>query len=297
MSNLDSLLKAPSTFQVLTGLTPRQFESLLSQVEPLYRAADAARRASKPNRKRKTGAGKKLKLSVSEVLFMQLLYYRTYVNHIFLGFLMGIDDGNVCRYFDRMEPVLAQVFRIPETKINMTKDEVWELIVDATEQRTDRSDGSGYSGKKKTHTVKTQTIVSRDRHIKSVSKTTPYQVPDVTLYRKTKAFVTSESIKAHGKVDPPPRLADLGYQGTSATLPAKKKRVKDSLPKDKLTDEQKSWNYLLSKSRIIVEHTYSYSGLKKYQIIRDKYRGKIKTYNLTFKNIAGLHNFCLDNPA
>ena len=297
MDKLESLLKSPGTFKILTGLTPKQFSSLLAQVAPLYEAADVARRASKPNRKRRTGGGRRLKLSIPEVLFMQLLYYRTYVNHIFLGFLMGIDDGNVCRYFDRMEPVLAKVFRIPETKINMTKDEIWELIVDATEQRTNRSGGSGYSGKKKTHTVKTQTIVGRDRHIKSVSKSVPGQIPDITLYRQTKAFVTPESIASSSRTEPPPRLADLGYQGVPAVLPAKKKRVKDGQPRDKLTDEQKSWNHLLSKSRIIVEHTYSYSGIKKYQIIRDKFRGHIKTYNLTFKNIAGLHNFCLDNPA
>ena len=56
----------------------------------LFWQDDAKRRAKRPNRQRKTGAGKKLELSVPEILFMQLLYYRTYITHVFVGFLMDI---------------------------------------------------------------------------------------------------------------------------------------------------------------------------------------------------------------
>lgn len=297
MAKLDKLLQSPKTFQQLSGLTPQQFTKLVVEVEPLFWAADAKRRSKLPNRQRKTGAGKQLKLPVAEQLFMLLLYYRTYVTHVFLGFMMDVDDGGICRYFARLEPVVARVFRIPERKIDLSEKEVWELIVDATEQRSNRSKGSGYSGKKKTHTLKTQAIVGRDRRVKSVSKTVPGQLPDKKLYDQTRAYVTGDTIRNRNKASPPPKLYDLGYVGVpEAVLPIKKKRKKHGEPKDTLSKEQKSWNKLLGSSRVVVEHVFSFSGIKKYHILRDRYRNPVKRYNLTFKNIAGLHNFCLDNP-
>lgn len=293
----EKLLQSPPTFHRLTGLTPAQFQTLTTQVEPLFWEDDARRRAARPNRQRKTGAGKQLELSVPEILFMLLLYYRTYITHVFLGFLMDIDDGNVWLYFKRMEPVLARVFKIPERRMDMTQDEVWELIVDATEQRSNRSKGSGYSGKKKTHTLKSQFIVGRNRRIKSISKPVPGQRSDKKLYDRTKAYVVQKSIADRNKAGPPPRLADSGYVGVpGAVLPEKKKRKKQGEPKDKLNKEQKRWNKLLGSNRAVVEHIFSFSGIKKYQIIRDRYRNPVHRYAVTIKNIAGLHNFVLDNP-
>lgn len=300
MTRFEKLLDAPKTFQTLCGLTPKQFQLLAAQVEPLFLAADAMyrdKRTTKAKRQRKTGAGKQLKLSLPELVFATLLYYRTYVNQVFVAFIMASDDSSVSRYITRMEPVLAQVFRIPTKKIDLTQDEVWELIVDATEQRSNRSKGSGYSGKKKTHTVKTQFTVSRSRHIVAVSKTVPGQRPDKKLYDNTKAYATQGSIQAHNKDGPPPRLTDLGYVGVpGAILPIKKKRMGTGEPKDKLTKESKGWNRLLGSNRVVVEHVFSFSGIKKFQIIRDRYRNPIHRYNVTIKNIAGLHNFVLDNP-
>jgi Helix-turn-helix of DDE superfamily endonuclease/DDE superfamily endonuclease len=204
---LQRLLDAPKTFQALTGVTPEQFHRLVAKVEPLFWEDDAKRRAMRPNRQRKTGAGKQLELTVPEILFMTLLYYRTYITHVFVGFLMDIDDGNVWRYFKRMEPVLARVFKVPERSMDMDEDAVWELIVDATEQKAYRRKGTGYSGKKKSYTLKTQFIVGRDRRIRSISKSIPGQRSDKKLYDQTKAYVRQESVTRHNKAGPPPRLA------------------------------------------------------------------------------------------
>jgi hypothetical protein len=294
---LKRLMASPKTFHSLTGLTPDQFDLLVEKVEPLYWQADKQWRAKRPNRIRKTGAGRKNGLSVAEMTFMLLLYYRHYITHVFLGFLMDTDDKNICRHFARLEPILAKVFKIPERKMAMTQDEVWELIVDATEQKTNRAKGSGYSGKKKAHTMKTQFIVGRDRHIKSISKTVPGMRSDKKLYDQTKAYVNQESIANRDKTDPPPRLTDSGYEGTPNVMPVKKKRKKNGEPKDKRTKEQKDWNRLLGSNRVVVEHSFSFSGIKKFQIIRSQYRNPIHRYHVTIKNIAGLHNFVLDNPS
>lgn len=292
------LLTSPKIFHNLTGLTPSQFHKLVAQVEPVYWEADALRRSKNlANRQRKTGAGRRNELTVAELTFMLLLYYRTYVTHIFLGFLMDVDDRNICRHFAKLEPVLAGFFKIPERRMDMDQDEVWELIVDATEQRSNRSKGSGYSGKQKGHTLKTQFIVGRDRRIKSVSKAAPGQLPDKKLYDQTRAYVTGESITNRNKAGPPPKLYDLGYVGVpEAILPIKKKRKKHGEPKDKLNREQKQWNRLLGSNRVVVEHGFSFSGIKKFMIIRGKYRNPVHRYSVTIKNIAGLHNFVLDNP-
>jgi hypothetical protein len=295
---LQKLLDAPKTFSLLTGLTPGQFKLLVEQVEPLFWEDDAARRAKRVKRLRRTGAGKQLELSVAEMTFMLLLYYRTYITHVFLGFLMDVDDGNVCRYFARLEPVLARIFKIPERRMDMTQEEVWELIVDATEQRSNRSKGSGYSGKKKGHTLKTQFIVGRDRRIKAVSKIVPGQHSDKKLYDRTQAYVKQGSIANCNKANPPPRLADLGYVGVpGAVLPIKHKPHRKSEDKKHLTKEQKRWNRLLSSNRVIVEHGFSFSGVKKFMILRGQYRNPVHRYSVTIKNIAGLHNFILDNPS
>ena len=123
MINLQKLYKKPKIFQRLTGLTTDKFQKLLNELEPLFNAAELKRKKT-TNRQRKLGGGRKQSLSLGQTMFMLLLYYRTYSNHVFIGMTMGIDDSNVCRYFRRIQPLLAQIFRIPERKITMTEDEI-----------------------------------------------------------------------------------------------------------------------------------------------------------------------------
>ena len=143
---------------------------------------------------------------------MVLLYYRAYVNYEFLGIIIGMDGSNVCRYFRRIQPLLAQIFRVPERKIKMTEDEILELIIDATEQESERQKGSDYSGKKKKNTVKTQIMITAKGKIKSVSKTVKGNIHDKKLCDKTRAFANI-SVK---------RKEDLGYIGTICQTPIKK---------------------------------------------------------------------------
>jgi len=274
MLNLDKLYQKPMIFQRLTGLTPIKFQQLADQLEPLFKQTDYQRK-NYPNRQRKVGGGTQYKLSVAQALFILLLYYRTYTSHIFIGMIAGIHDSNVCRYFKRIQPLLAQIFRIPERKIKLTEDEILELIIDATEQESQKRKGSGYSGKKKRNTVKTQIMITHDGKIKSVSKSMPGNIHDKKLYDNTKAYT---NIKVS-------RKADLGYVGTSCQIPIKKKKNKQ------LTKDQKSFNKQFNKTRIGVEHVFAH--LKKFNILNNKFRNPISSYNLIFKNIAGIRNLQL----
>jgi hypothetical protein len=271
MINLKQLYKKPKVFERLTGLSPVKFQQLLAELEPLFNQAEIKRK-SYSNRKRKIGAGPKSKLSLGQALFILLLYYRTYVNHIFIGMLADINDSNVCRYFRKVEPLLAQIFKIPVSKIKMSEDEIMEIIIDATEQESEKRPGSGYSGKKKKQTVKTQIAVTSDGKIKSVSKCINGNRHDKKLYDQTRIF-TDKKVKRKG---------DLGYVGTSCRIPIKKQKKKE------LTNEQKEYNKQFSQERIIVEHVFAH--LKKFRILSYKFRNDINGYYLIFKNIAGLRN-------
>ena len=272
MINLQKLYKRPQVFQRLTGLTPNKFQQLLIRLEPIFKESELKRKKT-TNRQRKVGGGRKQSLSLGQALFMLLLYYRTYTNHMFISIVMGIDDSNVCRYFRRIQPLLAQIFRIPEKKIKLTEDEILELIIDATEQDSEKRNGSGYSGKKKRNTVKTQIMITHDGKIKSVSKSVPGNIHDKKLYDNTCAYTT---IKVK-------RKGDLGYIGTSCQTPIKKKKNKQ------LTKDQKSFNKQFNKTRIGVEHVFAH--LKKFNILNHKFGNPISSYNLIFKNIAGIRNF------
>ncbi len=62
---------------------------------------------------------------------MLLLYYRSYITQIFIGFLFGIDDSRVCRSIKRLEPILARVMAITKTR-HLSQEEIEEIIIDAT---------------------------------------------------------------------------------------------------------------------------------------------------------------------
>ena len=71
------------------------------------------------------------------MILMLLLYYRSYVIQIFVGYLFGIDDSRVCRIIQRLEPILASVMAIEKPK-TLSQEEVNSLLIDAAEQSIKR---------------------------------------------------------------------------------------------------------------------------------------------------------------
>lgn len=277
MLNIEKLSKKPKVFHSLCGLAPDKFNDLLLKLEPLWKEAELKRKSWK-GRKRKIGGGIKPKLTLAQKLFMLLLYYRTYTSHVFIGMIADIDDSNVGRNINPLEPLLAKIFKIPQRKINLTEEEILELIVDATEQETERRDGSGYSGKKKKQTVKTQIHVTPDTDIEAVSKSYAGNIHDKKVYDTCQTYCIVK-----GKLKRVKKKGDLGYIGTECSTPIKSSKL------HKLTDEEKLFNKLFSSQRIVIEHVISF--LKKFHILSDRFRNKISRHNLIFKNIAGIRNF------
>lgn len=286
MTNTDRLLRSPSTFRRLTGLTPVAFTRLLAEVT-MAEEHERARQANRTGRQRKAGAGRKTTLVLADRLLMLLIYYRTYVPHTFLGFLFGLDDSNVSRSNRRLEPLLAGIFRIPQRRVELTPEEIEELFFDSTERPTARpvrGQKRFYSGKKKRHTLKTQVVVTRVRkrpgvaperrrvRIVAISKTFPGSTHDKKVYDHTRVVIPL-GVKGYG---------DTAYLGTRLKTPRRKPR------QGELTPRQKAGNRRVSRKRIVVEH--GIGKMKLWRVAAERWRNPRRRHTLMMKNVAGLHN-------
>src|SRR6185369_10670608 len=99
--------------------------------------------------------------TIENKILCALICYRTYVTHVFLGYLFNLHNANICRLIKKMEPLLAKKVTITKDT-SLTSQEVLKLLADVTEQPTQRpvkKQKKSYSGKKRRHTIKTEIIV------------------------------------------------------------------------------------------------------------------------------------------
>ena len=199
-----------------------------------------------------------------------------YITQIF-----NLHNCNVSRQINYLNPLLAQIFKIPSKKVTLSEAElseesIIEFFVDATEQQIERPKKGQkryYSGKKKKHTMKNQIITDKKGKVRAVTKSVPGKKPDKKLFDESKIIFPENS----------DLTGDLGYYGASGiTLPNKKPKGKE------LTKEEKQYNKELSKRRITIEH--SFGKMKIYQILSQRFRNPLAKHSLIFNNIAGLHN-------
>lgn len=268
--NISKLKQSPKAFSRIFGIEPDKFNELVLKIEPLWQKAEAKR--LKHPRKIKKGSGRPYLLSLEESAAMLLLYTRSYTTHVFLSALFDIHESAVCRYFAKIRPVVESVFDVPTEKTDLREDEILKLVVDATEQRTERrNNGSGYSGKKKAETIKTQIVVDKKGKIIHVSDSIPGNVHDKKLFDDSGVKLP---LNAKG---------DLGYLGTGIVIPHKSSKLHS------LTKKQMFFNTRHSRKRIIVEHVFAL--IKSYRILADRFRGHLENYNQYFLIVCGLCNF------
>jgi hypothetical protein len=318
MMSVAKLRRKPRHFHAFVGISVREFDRLLAEVEPVYEAAQHHRR-DRPNRQRQPGGGRSLHLALSERLLMGLMYLRLYVGQNLLSYLFDLDQSNVCRELnERLLPVLLAVLPVPlrdaplraqaeeenaspftsrptgkkRRRINSLKEllatypELEEVLLDATEQPvpqpTDKHKRKQcYSGKQQDHTIKTQIVATR-RLILHVFGGLPGSLSDQTLLGASGVI---RQVPAHMKV----RL-DKGYEGTAKRHPdrAIQQPVKGQRHHT-VTVFGRAYNYLLSTLRIYVEHHFA--RLQKFGILRDVYRGRWKAHEDLFCIVSGLLNY------
>lgn len=256
--------------RTLTGLTSDKFQELVESVRPLWNKVAYAR-TPKHKRKHAIGAGRRYELSVEEAILLTLIHFRTYETFAFLGFLFNKDLSTAYRYIKRFEPLIVSIMDIPKNKEALTKEDIL-LIVDATEQETERREGTGYSGKKRKQTIKTQVIVGQDGKIRHVSLSVSGNIHDKKLFDM--AILPKETQQN--------MLADLGYVGTDCIIPEKSSKL------HQLTAAQKKDNKKHSILRIPIEHLFAH--LKQWRILANRFRSSLKNYNMIFRIVCGLRN-------
>ncbi len=186
MLSYERLYRKPLLFKSFTSLTLKEFDNIYDkEIAKRYEKHEIKRLSTKrkENRKRKYGAiGRHFKLDVKNRFLMILVNYRLYITYTLAGFLFDLDQSNICRDIQKIEPLLVKCVPIPQKIYNITKrlktSEEVELyfsgflsFIDCTEQQIPRPAAVDkdrrkmyYSGKKKRYTaVKNQLMMVNNR--------------------------------------------------------------------------------------------------------------------------------------
>jgi hypothetical protein len=309
MMTVARLRRKPRHFQSFTGLTPAEFDRLLTELEPVYHAS-LRRLRDRPDRQRAAGGGRKGSLPLAERLLMGLISLRLYVSQSLLSCLFDLDESNVSRELNqRLTPALLLVLPVPLRDVPLraqqkeedgkrrkqirTVEELFsaypelkEVLADATEQEVPKPKAKGprkqrFSGKHHRHTVKTQ-VVTTKKQVLHVFGGLPGCVADVQLLRASGVL---------RKLPPGVKVRlDRGYDGIARDYPqvALQSPVKGRRGR-KVALLGKLYNRMLNRERIRVEHVLS--RLKKFGCLSGIFRGRFEAREDVFCVVSGLVNF------
>ena len=298
MLTYDRLSRKPLLFKSFTGLSVQQFDVIFKEIESKHEKYEIKRLSSKRNRiERSIGAGRRFKLTVKDRVIMVLVYCRLYITYTLTEFLFGLDQSNVCRDIQKIEGLIKQSLPIPQklckiTRRLKTKEEVEQYFpdfmafVDVAEQPIPRPKNrirreSCYSGKRKKRTVKNLYTANQKGLI--IYKTRRRQIGkrhDYDIYKKNRPVIPKDVTSAF----------DLGFLGVEKDYPEQK----SSLPIKKersceLAVQEKEYNKNHSKRRIVIEHTIC--SIKKYRIMNDTFRNRLRKYDKVSDIVSGLANY------
>lgn len=298
MLRFNTLAIRPRHFQSFTGLTVREFQTLLTTIEEDWQ--EARRKSGKQrNRQRRPGGGRKLALPhLADRVLVFIVYAKLYPSYLLLEHLLGVDESTICRIIQELAPLLAARFvvhRRPGKKLT-TLDELKELIpdldevlVDATEQKIPRPEKKRtrrtyHSGKKQAFTLKTQIVTDVRGRILHVADPIPGRRHDYRYFRET---AVPRWLSRHPEIT---AVGDRGYQGVQTDYPDARMTIpiKRTRKKRTLTRSEKLRNTRLTKKRIVVEHTLAH--LKKFRLLGDVYRNAKTQYGDFFKSVATIVN-------
>jgi len=290
-------------FKSFTGLSVNQFDDVYREIESKYPEYEVKRLSSsrKERRERAVGAGRRFKLVPKDRVIMVLVYYRLYITYTLTGFMFDLDQSNICRDIEKIEGLIRCCLPIPQklykvTKRLKTKEEVEEYFpgfmafTDCTEQPIPRPKNRlrrrlYYSGKRKKHTVKNlYTSNQKGLLIYKTKRRQRGRRHDYRIYKKNHPDLPKDVMGMY----------DLGFLGVEDDFPEQK----SSLPikKEKgceLTAEQKEYNRNHSKKRIVIEHVIA--RLKKYRILNDVFRNRLRKYDRISDTVSGLVNYRIMN--
>ena len=260
-------------FKRLTGVQKRTFKQMVELV--------------KNEEKKKKKPGCPCKLRIEDQVLMTLQYLREYRTQYHIGTDWGVSESTVCRITQKIENILIRsgVFSLPGKK-ELRQKEIEEKVVamDVTEspiEKPKENQKNYYSGKQKEHTLKTQLIIDLKSKKIICLASGKGRVHDFKLFQNSGVRV-GDLIKM---------IADKGYQGIAkihklSETPIKRKKGK------KLSKEEKQYNRLLNRLRVVVEHVNR--RLKIFRILSSSYRNRHRRFGLRANLIAGIYNYELE---
>ena len=276
----------------------QEFDDIYNkEISKKYAKHEIQRLSKRKDRKRNIGAGRPFKLDLKDRFLMLLVYYRLYITYTLAGFLFDLDQSNICRDIQKIEKLIRQCLPIPQKIYNITKrlktsEEVetyfpgFLSFVDSTEQQIPRPVDNKrkkmfYSGKKKRHTVKNQIMVNNSGFIIYKAGHKKGSRHDYDIYKRNHPVTPKDVVN----------VFDLGYLGVDKYFPEQKSLLpyRKKRNQKELSQEEKEYNKSHSKRRIVIEHTIC--RLKKYRILSDVFRNKLRKHNKVSDIVAGLVNY------
>ncbi len=299
-----TLKKRPAVLQRLTGLSVKEFETLLETFSAQYEQMVIQPRVTAAGRVRAAGAGQKGALpEVADKLLFILVYTRIYPLLFVQGMFFGIAESKACTWVKVLLPVLdaalGRMWLRPKRATGSSLEEIIKeypelkelgILTDGTERpirrpKDEEKQKATYSGKKKRHTKKHVTITHpKTQRILAVSEEALGTKHDKKLFDEMELSCTT----------PIPVLGDSGFQGLEVgqavvTTPIKRKPTKKGEPKSELSVEQKEYNRALSKERMSIEH--SNAGFKRNRSVSEVLRNTRVGMSDALALVAmGLHN-------
>jgi len=287
-----------TVFLKMTGLRIGEFDTLVDELLSEFVEAEQ-KRLNRPDRQRDIGGGRNAELDGRDQLLLCIVWLRVYPTHEVLGYLFGVSDSTVSRIIARVLPILEQAgrdtMRMPDPgrKRRRSLDQLLQdtpeltLVIDSFEQKIQRPKDVGerdryYSGKKKTHTLKSQIAVNEETGaIVDVSDSVPGPMADINLLEQS------------GLMNRLPEglggIGDLAYVGIDklhpqgrAASPRRKPRGKPRPPEDV------AYNTAFSRRRIIVENTIG--RLRRYQSLNQTDRQHRQNHASRVRAVSGLVN-------
>ena len=304
----ENLKSKPAAFRSFTGFDVEEFQILLGAFTTAWESYSQQNRLSPELRQRGYGGGRKARLGTcQEKLLFILVYFKTYPLQEVLAFHFDMSQGQACQWIRILSEVLRltleKLGHLPERDPQKVKElletymdesqqheaspelEIENFAIDGTERRRQRPKDQEdqkrfYSGKKKTHTVKNNLIVT-------LGKRRVEYLGDTWEGKKHDKKICDE--EGHEFPEGSTLYKDTGYQGyepagVHTRQPKKKPRGRE------LTLEEKEQNALISSVRIVVEHVIC--GVKRCRIVKDVFRNtRDKFADLVMEIACGLHNF------
>jgi hypothetical protein len=264
-----------------------------------------SKRKDDTKRERNFGAvGRPFKLGTRDRFLLLLVYCRLYITYTLSDFLFDLDQSTIYRDIQKIEYWILNMIRkrvpIPQKIYNVTKRlkipedvETYFLgfiaFIDCTEQQIPRPMNKRkrkifYSGKKKRHTVKNQLMVNNHGYIIHKARNKKERWHDYDIYKENHPITPKQVVN----------VGDLGYLGIEKDFPDQLSALPYKKRNQELSIEEKEYNQIHSKKRmIVIEHTIC--QLKKYRILSDVFRNKLRKYDRVSDIVVGLVNYRITN--